>query len=264
MSTKIFYFSGTGNSLAIARAIAERIGDAEILSMAKHMDGFAGTDEERIGLVTPVFAWGLPRMVRDFTKRLQLKSGQYTFAVATCAGTQGRTLLEIRKLLRRTGSNLDVGFAVRGDFQVVIPGMGDIPIIRFVQSLAKRMPAPFSERLDEIAQAISEKQLHKSETSNWAVNAVGSLMHAIAVRMFRKGDADFSVTDGCVSCGICAEVCPRSNVILEEDRPTWHHNCEMCYACLVWCPEKAILLRGHAPTEPTHHPSVKLADMLLR
>ena len=264
MSTKIFYFSGSGNSLAIARAIAERVGNTEILPIAKHMEGFAGTDEERIGLVTPVFAWGPPRMVRDFAGRLQPKPGQYTFAVATCAGTQGRTLMLIRKILRRRGSDLDAGFAVRGDFQVVIPGLGDMPIIRLVQSLAKRIPARFSDRLSEIAQAVSEKRLHRPEKSNWPVNAIGSAMHAVAVKMFKKGDTDFSVTDACVSCGICARVCPRANVMLVDDRPSWHQNCEMCYACLVWCPEKAILLKGHAPTEPTHHPDVELANMLLR
>ena len=49
MSNKIFFFTGSGNSLAIARSLAEGIGDTEILSVAKNLGGFQGTAEERVG-----------------------------------------------------------------------------------------------------------------------------------------------------------------------------------------------------------------------
>jgi len=265
MSTKIFYFSGSGNSLAIARTIAAGLGDAEILPIAKSAGGFTGTDEERLGIVTPVYAWGMPRMIVDFAKRFKSHKGQYVFAVADCAGTPGKTLIQLRKQLRVNGSDLDAGFAVRGDFLASLTGMGDMPIIKLVQKLAgKSIPLRAGERLDEIVKAVSNRERHKPETANLAVNLIGSMMYAGAMKMFKNGDRDFSVGDACVSCGTCTKICPRENVRLVDDRPTWHQDCEMCYACYLWCPQKAISYKGEPPTDPTHHPDVSLEDMILR
>ncbi len=82
MTTRIFYFTGSGNSLAIARTIANGLGDAEIESIAKHTDGFTGTDEGRIGIITPVYAWGPPRIVADFIQRLKVRQGQHVVDAA--------------------------------------------------------------------------------------------------------------------------------------------------------------------------------------
>ncbi|MBU0595106.1 EFR1 family ferrodoxin, partial [Candidatus Bipolaricaulota bacterium] len=256
--------SASGNALAIGRAIAKELGETELLPIAGSMGGFAGTDEERIGIVTPVYAWGLPRLVTDFVKTFRTREGQYVFGIATCGGTQGATLGELKKRLRRIGSHLDAGFAVRGDFQVSLPGMDDIAIISFVQRIAKRLPGHFADRRDEIVRAVADKARRAPEKSEWSVNAIGSIMHGGAMNMFKKGDKDFSVSDACVSCGTCAKVCPRENVTLVNDRPTWRQNCEMCYACMLWCPQKAIALKRRTPVDPTHHPAVELADMLLR
>jgi len=264
MTNRIFYFTGSGNSLAIARSIAEGLDDTEVLPIAKHRDGFRGSDEERIGIVSPVFAWGPPRMVADFLRRFHARKTQYVFAISDCGGTQGATLRKIRKLLRSAGTRLDAGFAVRGDFLAQLPGMDDMPIIQFVQRTTRNQPAHFAERRAELLQAILSKAKQKPEVNNWSTNTIGSLMYGGAMNLFKKGDKDFSVSDACIACGTCVNVCPRENVRLVDDRPTWHQDCEMCYACMLWCPQTAIALKGTLPTEPRHHPDVTLADLLLR
>lgn len=203
-------------------------------------------------------------MVDDFARRLKPKKGQYVFAVADCGGTQGKTLVQLRNRLRANGSGLDAGFAVRGDFFAQLPGMRTSGIIRFIRRIAKRMPVRFGDRSNEIVRTVSDKAEHKPETNNWPVNLIGSLIHGGAMRMFNKIDADFSVGDACTSCGTCARVCPRENVKLVDGKPTWHHDCESCFACFLWCPEKAIAFKGFPPNEPTHHPDIIVVDMLLR
>lgn len=265
MNTRIFYFTGSGNSLAIARAIADGLGNAEIVPIAKYPDGYAGTDEERIGLITPVYAWGPPRMVADFVRRLKPRKGQYVFAVATCAGLPGRTLTRLRKALRANGSDLDAGFAVRGDFLPRFHGMDEVAIVKVVGWLGRNhMAARATDRMPEIVEAVAAKRPHAPETGNPSVNLVTSPIYAGAIRGFRKADSGFSVSDACTSCGICARLCPRENVRLEGGRPVWHGDCEMCHGCMFWCPENAILLQGTPRTDPAHHPDVAVADMLLR
>ena len=264
MGNKIFYFTGSGNSLAIARSLAEGLGDTELLPIATSMEGFHGTDEERVGIVSPVFGWGPPRMVADFLKRVRARESQYVFAVSSCAGTPGAALRKTERLLRSAGTRLDAGFAVCGDVHVKLPGGDEMGIIRFVNGLSTSTPGAFSKRRDEILGIIAAKRAYKPEVSNWRVNAIGSLMYGISVQFFKRAAKGFASTDACVSCGTCAKICPRENVSMVDGRPVWGKDCEMCDACVLWCPTTAIRLNGHPPTDPRHHPEISVGDMILR
>ena len=265
MTTKIFYFTGSGNALDIARSIGSRLGDTTIVPIAKLMDGYSGGDEERIGLVFPAYAWGPPRIVADFVRKLKPNDSQYVFSVVTCGGTSGRTNLFLRQWLRANGSDLDAGFAVRGEVYAFLPGMGEPIIMKLVRWLARNdMAIDVRERLSEILETVAAKRDHAPETTNPSVDFISSKVHRIALRSFKTGDTSFAVGDACTSCSICARVCPRQNITLLDGRPVWHHDCEACFACLHWCPEEAITFNGEKAAEPKHHPRVTLKEVLLR
>ena len=80
---KIFYFTTTGNSLAVARAIG-----GELLSIVSVLSGcetgFA--DDGAIGVVCPVYFGELPAPVAEFLERVKL-SAPYRFLVLTCGNT---------------------------------------------------------------------------------------------------------------------------------------------------------------------------------
>ena len=78
----IIYFSGTGNSLAIARKIAETIGE-QVLSMydAVKMDL---SNEQRIGLVFPTYNLDAPIAVTQLIPRIRFPKEAYTFVIITC------------------------------------------------------------------------------------------------------------------------------------------------------------------------------------
>jgi len=265
MTNKIFYFTGTGNSLAIARQLAETLGDAEIAPMAATPNGYTAADEERIGLVFPVFGWGMPRMAEKFAQGLKAGSNQYVFAVTTCGGTAGNTLIQLRKALESNGTNLNAGYVVTGDFHITLDPPNVLPIIKFMTWLSRNhKPRSAKERLPDIVSAVSQRTANKPETSNASVNVIGSLMYRLAISSFKAGDKAFAASEKCISCGVCTKVCPRGNVTLEAGRPKWHHDCEMCNACIVWCPQVAIALQGSVPVAPSHHPDTTLSDVLLR
>ena len=262
---RVFAFSGTGNSQVIASSLASSLGETTCHNIAGWRDGFQGEDEERVGLVFPVFAWGMPRMVAEFARSFRPKPGQYVFAVATCAGTPGKTLVQLDRVLRSNGAALDAGFVVQGEFLISLDPANDMALIRFMSWLGRNhKPALASDRLPEIARAVAAKKHSRPEVSNLSVNVIGSMMYGVSTKMFKTMDKGFSASDACVSCGICSRVCPRENVTLEKGRPAWHQNCEMCYACLSWCPQRAISLQGGTPNEPSHHPDAQLGSMLLR
>jgi flavodoxin len=70
----IYYFSGTGNSKWVAGEIAKRTGDTAQSIPELIRDGptavYVGADCS-IGLVFPVYAWGVPELVERFCRSVE-------------------------------------------------------------------------------------------------------------------------------------------------------------------------------------------------
>jgi ferredoxin len=262
LKTKIYYFSATGNSLATARSIASGIGETELVAIPKVINGKIDTTANKIGLIFPVYAWGMPRIVVDFVKQLKLNKEQYVFAVATCGGTPAGTLLQLKKLLKRNGADLNAGFIVRETSGSL--GMENA-LIRLVRSVAGKLPQPGKERIPEIIATIQKGQKRRIEGSSFVANILGSLFYHLAIDSFRKADSGYWVDENCNNCGTCEKICPRKNIKIENDKPVWHHDCELCMACIHWCPKEAIQLQtGSSGKKRYHHPEVTLKEMILR
>ena len=51
----------------------------------------------------------------------------------------------------------------------------------------------------------------------------------------------FYTTDKCVSCGLCARLCPLNLIHLENGKPIWSgKSCAHCMSCIQNCPAEAI------------------------
>lgn len=264
MRTDIYYFSGTGNSLAVAQSIAEELGDTRLIPIPKAMQNGLDTTSHRLGLVFPVYVWGLPRMVADFVKRLKPRNARYVFAVTSCGGTPGGTLLQLRRMLRRNGANLDAGFVVRETNHT--PLTSDDPLIRFVRDLNRKPLPPFaSERLPAIVSTIKNRQEHEPESSSTVTNLIGGVLWTAAIQTLKQSSRDYWVDEKCNLCGLCAKICPRENIKIAGDQVTWQRDCELCFGCLQWCPQEAIQYKDQTQAKGrSHHSDVKIRDMLLR
>jgi flavodoxin len=104
----IFVFSGTGNSLKVAKDIAAALGDCDIISMGRETRYDLIGGHETIGFVFPTYYRGEPRKVREFITRLNLQRNKnaYYYAVTTTGRYEGNTLRHIKKLLKRKWTTL--------------------------------------------------------------------------------------------------------------------------------------------------------------
>ena len=100
----ILYFSGTGNSLAIARKIAEAINE-QVLPLTEAVQQDL-TNEQRIGLVFPTYDFNLPPAMPEMVSRLNISPKSYVFTVVTCGSMVGNCIWVLRRLLREKGIEL--------------------------------------------------------------------------------------------------------------------------------------------------------------
>jgi ferredoxin len=240
MKTILYYFTGTGNSLAVAGGLCRGLGDCRPVSIASVREpaGILSPEADRVGIITPVYFFGLPSLVAVFAGRLDLSRAAYVFAVATMGGSGGSAALrQLDGILRRAGGRggkgLDAGFTVK------MPG-NYIPMYE----------PPLGEKQQEILRDADRRTMEIADLVNrghrgrlaWSplASAVHSLMYPRFIAGVHDADRKFTVDDRCTSCGICAEVCPAGNILLDTGRPAWQHRCEQCMACIHLCPAGAI------------------------
>lgn len=110
MKTIIYYFTGTGNSLAAARKIAAGLGDCGLVPIASLEDtpGKIVPQADRVGIVCPVYDAGVPVLVAEFADRLDLSRAGYVFALVTLGGIGVSALHQLDHILRnRNDRGLD-------------------------------------------------------------------------------------------------------------------------------------------------------------
>ena len=92
MNTTIYYFTGTGNSLKIAKDLSEKLEDCELVPIAKVWeDNNLASSSENVGFIFPLYYAGLPKIVYDFLSKIDLSKSSYFFAVVTNAGDINNT-----------------------------------------------------------------------------------------------------------------------------------------------------------------------------
>ena len=258
MKTIIYYFTGTGNSLAAARKIAAALGDCELIPIAsqKNIPGDIIPPADRVGIVAPVYDFGLPSIVAEFAGRLDLKKAGYTFCVMTMGGMGASALHQMNAIVtKKNGRPLDAAWVVQmvGNF---------VPLYSPPEGTKKEKAlAGADAKIQDIAGMID-----KGITVRPGFSPVSSLLKGLMydgfISKIHESDKQFVSDDNCTHCGTCSNVCPVKNIEMVDEKPEWQHHCELCMACLNFCPAKAIQWGPKTKARGRYrHPDVKIADM---
>jgi flavodoxin len=113
MTVDVYYFSGTGNSLVVARDIAEKT-HGKLISMPSIINKERiKTDADVIGVVFPLHGiFRVPSIVKRFVGKLDDISSKYVFAVITYGSMAGGVTKSFRSVVESCGGKLSAGFAV--------------------------------------------------------------------------------------------------------------------------------------------------------
>lgn len=234
----IAYFSGTGNTRFIAYRLAQLMGEELCEVLALREEDFA-RGGERLGLVFPIYAWGIPQHVVDRMEHLLERVRpcyDYVFALCTCGDEAGYADKQTEELFSTAGWRLDA-FAtlVMPETYVVLPG--------FKLDDSLREEKKISEATQKL-EVLAKRFLQRSDFIDLVRGPLPWLKSNVLRPFFLHclvKPTYFKLSDACVSCGRCAKVCPTNNISYDEQGyPLWGDDCTGCLACYHHCPTNAI------------------------
>jgi Pyruvate/2-oxoacid:ferredoxin oxidoreductase delta subunit len=256
MKTELYAYTGTGNSLWVARLLAKELGEAPLQFMP-YPSGDFPVKADRVGFIFPVHIWGLPVRLIRFIERLQVGPETRLFALAVNAGQPAATLLQLKKLLSTRAQSLSLGYSIVMPSNHT-PGGGPGP-----EETQQKLFKGAQEKVKQIAESIFGGERKEVDRGPLWQKVLFSLVYKMSFHHVQEMDKRFWVDDKCNGCAICSKICPASNVEMVNEKPAWLHRCEQCFACLQWCPQQAIQYGKKTAKYPRyHHPEITLKDML--
>lgn len=244
----IFYYSGTGNSKYAAKRIADALGDT-LLSMNERIKAgdFSPVETgERLVVVTPTYAWRIPRIVRDWLMKTELRGAERIWFVMTCGSEIGDAGRYNDALCKAKG----VG--CMGTAQLVMPenyiAMFNAPQADEARAIVAKAEPDIDRAIALIRAGEAFAPTRRGLYDRFMSGPVNPIFYSFCV----KADA-FTVSDACVGCGRCEKLCPTNAVTLRDGRPVWGKGCTHCMACICYCPAAAIEYGKKSLGKPRYH-----------
>jgi ferredoxin len=278
MGIDIYYFSGTGNSLYVAREFQKRIPEANLIPMVRLLRGGAiKTSAATIGFVFPNFCLTIPIPVYEFLNKADLASADYIFAICTRGGSQTEAFEFMDEILKAQGKVLNARLDINMPWNHCF-GKENLPGMNSAERVAQ-LEAQMQSLLDGFCRSITAREPYlRKDAGDYELSAgmklfdllvPKSLNFKLHVYMYRNL-VRFWANSECSGCGTCAKVCINEKIELVDKKPNWKEDvpCFACFACINYCPRKAIQVQSRFPirsfsevNDRYHHKSVTYQDI---
>ena len=228
----IVYFSATGNCKRTAEKIAESFEDKAV-SIEEGITEFTLSDGEVFGIVTPVYWWQLPIIMREYLGKLILHNAGYTFLIVTYGTTPGCCGEDARRILIRRNIDLSAAFSIR---------MPDnfTPLFDLSDPIKVKSEVLYAEEMTDNVILKLKDRTKGNNTEKRVPYAVRLIMNPF-YNYERKTKHLYADNDLCIGCGICAKKCPVGAIDIQDKKPVWvKKQCTLCLSCLHHCPKFAI------------------------
>jgi ferredoxin/flavodoxin len=291
----IFYFSGTGNSLYVAKHLSDETG-FPLCSIAKYLQGAISIQRiDQMILVFPMYNHSYPSIIEDLINKLsehRLLDKTHITGICTYGNDLGITLRQLNKKLKSLKGQLSLGFGIQMPYNYVQPK--GFKLGRFYDSfkLVHHSDSDIQEANEEafmkvrqISPMIHNKGSEELEASSVFIESVVDrlgLQNTIQKKVWAKVagtkttkeetffdmvkhmDEGFSISEDCTQCGLCSSICPVNNITMSKGNiPEFSHNCEQCFACVSWCPVSAVNFRNATQGLVKYsNPEITATDML--
>ena len=243
----IFYFTSTGNSLAVAK----RIGGT-LISIPQVVDSpDLSYKDDAIGVIFPVYGWTTPVMVGRFLDKVKFEA-DYIFAIGTYGNIPGAAMLNLQRRAVKNGYRFDYA-------NQLLTVDNFLPIFEMGAQIKKLPGKKVEEKTAKIVDDINNRRRLQAGASPVA-RAITTMVSKM-MKSPGKNAQKYIVNKQCNKCGICAKVCPAKNISV-TDNVNFDSQCEWCMGCLHHCPQNALHLKNEKSSKRWRNPEVTLNEII--
>lgn len=234
----LLYFSGTGNSLQVARDLRDKLEGFDLIKITTlRNEEIIIVKANILGIVFPVYYARLPLVVEEVIRKLEFEQHGYVFAVATYGGAPATVLNKLKHNLQAKGITLNAGFLVRMPKNHIFE-YNTKPV-----EIDSRVFKKEKEKVERISEIVSNKIPVKCEMSKLIIDTIVDKIFITTtnkiIETLKEKDTNFWVNENCSGCKLCGKICPVRNIEFTT-KPVWKHDCQRCTACIQFCPKEAI------------------------
>ncbi|MDC7222070.1 MAG: EFR1 family ferrodoxin [Spirochaetales bacterium] len=262
---KILYFTATGNSLHIAKSIAQSL-KGELLSIPQMIkEGRFEFTDEKIGLLFPLYGYGVPSYIVDFIKRAKFNTN-YLFGISTFGVYSGAVATHLMDVAKEAGHHFSYVNTIK---------MVDnyLPGFNMAKEGANEGKKGTEERLETIKSDIANSKewiIPENFLRKLSFNIMHSIKKPVSkkqlkLHIYGEGIENYVYTDNnCTGCGLCANVCPVNNIVVDKENKTisLKGDCFGCFSCLHNCPQNNIHIKGEVSSDRYRNSNITLAEIV--
>lgn len=242
-SLKLAYFSPTGTSASVAGGIAQGVGvETEHMDLTREpvrAHPVRLTGDDLLVLAVPVYSGRVPTLLDGWLKGLSLDGAPVACVVVYGNREYDDALLELSDVVRERGGVVVACGAFIGEHSF---SSAEYPVA--------------VSRPDEADLA---KAREFGRRVRLTLDGMGSIEDAGPIevpgnRPYKelkpRGPVDFiAVSDDCIGCGACVELCPVGAIADGAFTVTDGAKCILCCACIKGCPERARTMKEGFATD---------------
>jgi len=250
----VFYFSGTGNSLKVAKTITDELGNCEIISMGKKEKFSLLKKYDTIGFIYPDYFWGLPKRVIEFVRDMNIGENKntYFYSIATYGGNVGNTIYQLYELLLKNHQ-------IKLNFGSKLKMFSNYVVMYEMKKKIEKITKDSNDKLVPVIDAVKNRKTNKINSMTRILNFLNKWF----VKNVSTMDRFYTINDSCTGCSICKDICPVRNIEMQENKPVYKHNCEQCVACIQYCPQKAINYKDSTQKRRRYtHPEISYKELI--
>ncbi len=239
-TVSLVYFTGTGGTTRIANCFEEAFKKQDIVPYktelcAKTMNTTYDTD--LLVILFSVYAMNAPLPIAEWLENVRNVNGKPAVVISVSGGGEVTPNTACR---RATIKKLESkGYNVIYEKMLVMPSNW---IVGIKDDLAIRLLKAAPVRVEQIVSDIIAGK--RKQTKPNFINKFFSIIGRLEKKVGKNFSKKIKVCDTCISCGWCANNCPRENITMTEGKPVFGEKCVICLRCIYGCPQKALELGG--------------------
>jgi len=232
----IYYFTGTGNTLSVAKKIQKELQDSQLIDISKKQkENILIENSDSIGFILPVYVFGAPLIFLEFIKHIKINSTKFIYVIFVHGGAPYDAARDIKEKLLKYDIELNSAFYLVSPDNYI--SGANPPNAEASKKILKEADIELNDIINSIK---TRKKVFPKILFRHRI--LGKLLRPSFKNIAKKASTKFRVTDKCNGCSICYSLCPKEVINMNElNRPTWSgKDCEMCFSCINLCPMEAI------------------------